>query len=340
MEQRHGACKTTQEAICRHPTGGRGREVASECNRSPIEPDHPIEQIRAAGVDSTAPRQSGSSAGEAKDWSSVSMMSAFFIVMGDFAYEKTDIGIKDPVHPYVFLTPAGFLRLAKGGYLQPSVLDERSIADRSKTDYLGKLLVCVQALWMVLNCIARKANGLPNTLIEVNVVVHVAITVVVYAIWWYKLLNVNQPIVLKNTVGEDAPGYQGEKIWHHIAPEYLMMIARGKELGYVVLGQTPSETEWVFDPSQNLNGGRNPGIKMTEGMNDDVIRVPKEDATKNNREYAELVGYEIGPPENLPLTLTILTLPIMMHHSKFHKDNKPLENKQDYVKAIQDLKPN
>ncbi|KAI5793541.1 hypothetical protein FPQ18DRAFT_291240, partial [Pyronema domesticum] len=174
-----------------------GQKSQSNVTEAPIEPDHPIEQIRAAGVDSTAPRECGSSAEEAKDWSSVSMMSAFFIVMGGLAYEKTDIGIKDPDHPHVFLTPAGFLRLAKGGCLHPSVLDERSIADRSKTDYLGKLLVCVQALWMVLNCIARKANGLPNTLIEVNVVVHVAITVVVYVIWWHKPLNVNQPIVLK-----------------------------------------------------------------------------------------------------------------------------------------------
>ncbi|KAF8247310.1 hypothetical protein K440DRAFT_506107, partial [Wilcoxina mikolae CBS 423.85] len=55
-----------------------------------------------------------------------------------------------------------------------------------KEDSLGRLLVCVQALWMVVNRIARKASGNPTTLIELNVIVHVVVAIVVYGLWWYK----------------------------------------------------------------------------------------------------------------------------------------------------------
>jgi len=51
-------------------------------------------------------------------------------------------------------------------------------------------LVCIQALWMVVNCIARKASDKPTALIkptafiELNVIVHVVVVVVVYGLWW------------------------------------------------------------------------------------------------------------------------------------------------------------
>jgi hypothetical protein len=94
------------------------------------------------------------------------------------------------------LNPRGFLHLAGTKVLHPGVLDNRSIVDRSKADSLAKLLVCAQAFWMVLNVIARKLDGLPNTLIELNVVVHVVVMVVVYGLWWDKPLGVMTPIIL------------------------------------------------------------------------------------------------------------------------------------------------
>lgn len=119
------------------------------------------------------------------DRSNVSMVSVFFfVVIGGFAYQKSDIGLQhhDEDYPHAILTPLGFLHLATYGYLDPSILNDNSISDRSKAYWLGKLLVCAQALWMVVNCIARKAAGLPDTLIELNVVVHVVFTVIFYAI--------------------------------------------------------------------------------------------------------------------------------------------------------------
>jgi len=93
------------------------------------------------------------------------------------------------------------MEFAKAELITPDILNDKDIADRSKADSLGKLLVCVQALWMVVNCIARKASGRPTTLIELNVIVHVVVAVVVYGLWWYKPLAVANPTLLPQPLG-------------------------------------------------------------------------------------------------------------------------------------------
>jgi predicted double-glycine peptidase len=136
---------------------------------------------------------------EKKDWSSMSMTSAFFVIMGGYAYRRGydfKIPESDLKFPHLMLTSKGFLELAKEGVLHPGILDDKAITDRSKADWLAKLLVCAQAFWMVFNVIARKASGLPSTLIELNVIVHVVVMVVVYGLWWDKPLAVQNPIIL------------------------------------------------------------------------------------------------------------------------------------------------
>ena len=87
------------------------------------------------------------------------MVSAFYIVMGGFIYDVSEIFPHDDYGSFA-LTPKGFLEYAKAGWIKPEIIaSNASIADRSKADSLAKLLVCVQAVWMVVNCIARKASG-------------------------------------------------------------------------------------------------------------------------------------------------------------------------------------
>jgi len=131
-------------------------------------------------------------------WCQISMVSAFYIVMGGFAYDTSEFSDH---YPYIALTPEGFVEFARAELITPDILNDKDITDRSKADSLGKLLVCVQALWMVANCIARKASGRPTTLIELNVIVHVVVAVVVYGLWWYKPLAVANPTLLPRPFG-------------------------------------------------------------------------------------------------------------------------------------------
>ncbi|KAF8534643.1 hypothetical protein BDD12DRAFT_397982 [Trichophaea hybrida] len=59
-------------------------------------------------------------------------------------------------------------------------LDSPTILDKCKADSLVKLLVCVQATWMVLQCISRWFNELPVTLIEFSTPIHVFYTLAMY----------------------------------------------------------------------------------------------------------------------------------------------------------------
>jgi hypothetical protein len=64
-------------------------------------------------------------------------------------------------------------------------LDER-IQVLSQSDKLAKTLVCFQVLWLVLQTIARRIDGLPIALLELNTIAQIWVTLVLYALWWYK----------------------------------------------------------------------------------------------------------------------------------------------------------
>jgi hypothetical protein len=114
----------------------------------------------------------------------------FFAVMGGFQisvpteYEWVLEG------PERMLTPQGIEFFAKHGLL-PNV-GATQLKGRGKADQLAKALVCAQAIWMVIQTIARKASGLPVTLLELNTLAHVACAVFMYAVWWKKPQNVNE----------------------------------------------------------------------------------------------------------------------------------------------------
>jgi hypothetical protein len=95
------------------------------------------------------------------------MVSAFYIEMGGFAYDVSDISD----NPYIAPTPKGFMEFVHAEIIIPDIMKDDDIPDRSNEDSFGKLLVFVQAQWMVINCIAHKLSEKPTTLIELNVIV-------------------------------------------------------------------------------------------------------------------------------------------------------------------------
>ncbi|KAI5838478.1 hypothetical protein DFP73DRAFT_600000 [Morchella snyderi] len=121
--------------------------------------------------------------------------SAFFAVMGGYTLGPWKTSCGGPLT----LTPKGLIYLLSGGMIIPSDLAKLKgdILDKGKADFLAKFLVCTQALWMVVQCISRRCVGLPTTLIELNVVIHVVCTVVMYGFWWKKPLDVGNPLTLR-----------------------------------------------------------------------------------------------------------------------------------------------
>ena len=136
---------------------------------------------------------------EAQEWSerlkakdsrkcSFDMAVAFFIVMGGFTIDVSDemsdrhvnskhikrlkdLGIipdedraeRSNSRYTATLTPLGFEKYLKDGYFENDGFKEHSLAirDKAKASNIAKTLAATQALWLAVDCAARKADGLP-----------------------------------------------------------------------------------------------------------------------------------------------------------------------------------
>ncbi|KAI9891057.1 MAG: hypothetical protein M1814_003408 [Vezdaea aestivalis] len=114
--------------------------------------------------------------------------------MGGFVFDLSNKYVSDtflPEYDYLTVTPRGVAMLASLGLL-PEISAEE-IYDKSKSDGLAKAIVILQALWMFIQCIARPAQGLYITLLEINTVAHILCAFIVFIFWWSKPRNVTQP---------------------------------------------------------------------------------------------------------------------------------------------------
>ncbi|KAJ7183890.1 hypothetical protein C8R46DRAFT_520617 [Mycena filopes] len=133
--------------------------------------------------------------GVGDDWT---LVHGFYAVMGGYVF---DFG--DDVEPFL---PAGLTRLSlttdgvrfvleHAPELIPRVSEE-DINDKSKADGLAKMLVAIQAAWFCLQCIARGAQHLPISLLEITTAGHALYTLITYVLWARKPMNISVPTVL------------------------------------------------------------------------------------------------------------------------------------------------
>lgn len=90
-------------------------------------------------------------------------------------------------------------------------LSKEQIQDKSKADGLSKLFVCVQAGWFCTQTIARVAQSLPISLLELTTIAHVFCMFTIYLLWWNKPLDIREPVLItadqSNTVYQELLAY-------------------------------------------------------------------------------------------------------------------------------------
>ncbi|KAF7970717.1 hypothetical protein HWV62_23204 [Athelia sp. TMB] len=107
---------------------------------------------------------------------------AFFVIMGGYhAYDEDG-----PLYP---LDPDEVVSLVRDGKLIPPSTDE--LANQSKGDFLSKGIAILQTIWFVVQCLARLAEHLPITNLEVMTLAYTVMTVAMYVAWWHKPLNIS-----------------------------------------------------------------------------------------------------------------------------------------------------
>ncbi|KAF9473979.1 hypothetical protein BDN70DRAFT_885344 [Pholiota conissans] len=76
-------------------------------------------------------------------------------------------------------------------------ITEEDIQDRSKGDLISKGIILLQTSWFVAQCIARWAEHLPVTELEVVTLGFAMLNGMTYALWWNKPQNVGRPEFLE-----------------------------------------------------------------------------------------------------------------------------------------------
>jgi hypothetical protein len=129
----------------------------------------------------------------------ISLLYCHFAHMGGLVVDVSEI--HDFCNRFV-LTPGGLVELARRGHLI-EIADER-IRELDHYDYLGKGIAIMQAFWIVLQCIGRKAAGLPISLLELNTCVNVGLAFCLRQIWSQKPFDVSNYIIVKDTAFRDV----------------------------------------------------------------------------------------------------------------------------------------
>jgi hypothetical protein len=124
----------------------------------------------------------------------------FFVIMGGF--ELYDSDGERPLYP---LDIERIEKLVQNGAIDFPKIEEKEIEDRSKGDIISKGLAVVQTGWFIAQCIARGAEHLATTELEIMTVAFAFLNFVTYIFWWHKPLNVTCPIRIVLKEGHNAP---------------------------------------------------------------------------------------------------------------------------------------
>ncbi|KAF8660455.1 hypothetical protein AX16_001635 [Volvariella volvacea WC 439] len=93
-------------------------------------------------------------------------------------------------------------------------IPEKEIKDHGKGDILAKAIVVLQTTWFVAQCIARHAEGLTITEIELVTLAFATLNMITYGLWWSKPLNVGYPIYFdENGNRVDGPEEKRGLMW-------------------------------------------------------------------------------------------------------------------------------
>ncbi|THV64358.1 hypothetical protein D6D28_09968 [Aureobasidium pullulans] len=124
----------------------------------------------------------------------------FYAVMGGFVIQAGDLGPSYGTGAFV-LSERGINFLAETMPEWIPNIPESEILDKSKASTLTKTIVCLQALWFCIQCIARLSQGASISFLELNVLGHCLCAFATYAIWWKKPFDVSRPTSLSVSDG-------------------------------------------------------------------------------------------------------------------------------------------
>ncbi|KAF7362899.1 hypothetical protein MVEN_00640500 [Mycena venus] len=143
----------------------------------------------------------------------VSLAHGFFFSMGGFVSRCDG-------HPITTVTQLRDAHLGPEYCSDIQQTQREDIADRSKGDALSKGIALLQGLWFILQIIARLAQRLPISELEVTTLAFAVVNMFTWVLWWHKPLDVRQPILIgpseKGLLLLHAVSIPGSNAWQQV----------------------------------------------------------------------------------------------------------------------------
>ena len=118
------------------------------------------------------------------------MTHSFFLEMGGFRYHRET---PDPTISYnAALRYSDLMSLVQTNKIRFPSLTQADIEDKSKADGMAKGIAILQATWFLTQCIARAAEKLPVTELEVVTLALSSLSIMIYLLWWEKPMDVQR----------------------------------------------------------------------------------------------------------------------------------------------------
>ncbi|KAF7289150.1 hypothetical protein MIND_01376000 [Mycena indigotica] len=159
----------------------------------------------------------------------LSLTHGFFIVMGGF--------VDGDGHPVVTQR-----QLRRNGVTEEiRAVHKSDIEDKSKGDLLSKGIALCQGLWFMAQCIARRAQHLPLTELEVATLAFTTISAITWILWLQKPLDVRGPLKLLVKTKSRS---------HHVGNPYPAGLTRIERFGFLF---SNSYNRHEYDPFANTS---------------------------------------------------------------------------------------
>jgi hypothetical protein len=114
---------------------------------------------------------------------------SWYLLIGGFVFDTQTPTVEEEFIegcPKLVVSADGMRTLAlRAPHLLPPI-DKDTIKRLGKSDPVAKAVVCFQALYMIIQCVSRKLQGLPITLLELNTFGHAICALLMYGFWFRK----------------------------------------------------------------------------------------------------------------------------------------------------------
>ncbi|GJE90690.1 hypothetical protein PsYK624_068340 [Phanerochaete sordida] len=195
---------------------------------------------------------------------------SFYAVMGGFVLETTPmLGGQTRFA----LTSSGVRFVLENAPEMIPDLSEEEIQDKSRSDGLAKTLLIVQLLHFALTGVARLAQSLPLSLLEVFTMAHALCTVATCVVWWKKPFSVPEPTFITGERANELAAYM--LFTSPVHKDYvagLITYVCDSESSYVKISPALSLAEKTHDSNYDLPREAHPGESFViEGYRIELI---------------------------------------------------------------------